>query len=74
MNSNNSSEEDSSLWWVPLTYTSSKNIGFSRTKPSYWLKAEPQIVIEDVIVSPNDWLIFNIKQTGGLRITCLQWS
>ncbi|XP_065203828.1 aminopeptidase N-like [Planococcus citri] len=68
MNSNNSSEEDHSLWWVPLTYTSSKNVDFSRTKPSYWLQAEPQIFIDDVIVSPNDWLIFNVKQTGYYRV------
>ncbi|XKL66949.1 hypothetical protein PGB90_010369 [Kerria lacca] len=68
INNENGTEHDKNLWWVPLTYTNSFQLNFKETKPLHWLKAERQIQIENIGTSEDDWLIFNIQQTGYYRV------
>ena len=56
------------LWWVPITYTTRSRSNFTNTRPSHWMKAEKNIVIEDDDVSVSDWLIVNLQVTGYYRV------
>lgn len=64
----NNTDTNNSLWWVPLTYTSQDKLDFENTHPMHWLKAEPSIELPDLKVTPNHWVLFNIKQTGFYRV------
>ncbi|PSN55741.1 Aminopeptidase N [Blattella germanica] len=55
------------LWWVPITYTTSKDPQFTETKPETWLKAEPEMMLLDKI-DDDEWIILNIQSTGFFRI------
>jgi hypothetical protein len=57
---------DTSLWWVPLTVATRNRPNFRVTKPFHWLRAEPNLTIkqEDLNAESDDWIIFNIQQTG----------
>ncbi|XP_022908762.2 aminopeptidase N isoform X2 [Onthophagus taurus] len=59
----NSSGVDSSLWWVPLTY-STKNDGIERKT---WLKSTREITINSDL-SPDEWLLVNLNLTGYYRV------
>lgn len=52
------------MWWVPLTYTTRLQPNFQNTKPTHWLEGQRQLNISIPQASSNDWVIFNIKQTG----------
>jgi hypothetical protein len=54
----------SGLWWIPITYTSLENPDFDNTQPSFWMKATPDFTLPPVSAGPDQWLIFNIQETG----------
>nr|XP_034185647.1 aminopeptidase Ey [Osmia lignaria]XP_034185648.1 aminopeptidase Ey [Osmia lignaria]XP_034185650.1 aminopeptidase Ey [Osmia lignaria] len=56
------------LWWIPITYTTERQLDFSTTRPSQWMKAEKSITLSDLDLSPSEWLIFNIQETGYYRV------
>lgn len=58
------SSESMPLWWIPITYTSEQKLDFNKTRPSYWMKAEQSLSINDLEASPSQWVILNIQQTG----------
>lgn len=60
-------EDEDPLWWVPITYTTKRELNFSSTQPSHWMKAERNIVINEEI-NANDWLIVNLQVTGYYRV------
>ncbi|KAK7601689.1 hypothetical protein V9T40_009130 [Parthenolecanium corni] len=68
INPENHTTEDSSLWWVPLTYTTRIQSNFQNTKPTHWLMGERRLNISMPLASPHEWVIFNIKQTGYYRV------
>ena len=68
---NENSSRDTSMWWVPLTYTTESERNFKRTKPSYWLRAEKEIVIKDIAVNASEWILFNVQDTGERRRNCI---
>lgn len=57
-------KQNKTLWWIPLTYTTQAALNFQNTQPTHWLKAEEQIVIDNIGVKPDHWLLFNVKETG----------
>lgn len=61
-------DQSNNLWWIPLTYTTSSKLNFSVTKPSSWFKPEKVMTIIDTGISSNDWVLFNINETGYYRV------
>jgi len=61
-------DQPNNLWWIPLTFTTSSKLDFSVTKPSYWFKPEDFMMITETGISPNDWVLFNINETGFYRV------
>lgn len=61
------SDEKSPCWWVPLSYTSKKDLDFKTTHPKYWLSCsnEKQVIELD---ADDDWVIFNIQIAGIYKI------
>ena len=57
-------DENQPLWWIPLTYTTSKKLNFSSTKPIAWIKAEKTISLQNLGAKKDEWIIFNILETG----------
>ncbi|XP_044260023.1 aminopeptidase N [Tribolium madens] len=51
------------LWWIPITYTNSKNVVISN-----WMRNEPFLTIYNLNQSKNDWLLVNVNQTGYYRV------
>lgn len=60
-------EEQESLWWVPITYTTRLEKNFNNTRPSHWMRAERTITIEHEI-DDTDWLMVNLQVTGYYRV------
>ncbi|KAJ9596177.1 hypothetical protein L9F63_027197, partial [Diploptera punctata] len=56
-----------SLWWVPISYTLSKDMNFTDTRPRVWLKAEPQIVL-NANITDDEWIFLNLQATGFFRV------
>ncbi|GAB0097812.1 Aminopeptidase [Sergentomyia squamirostris] len=56
------------LWWIPITFTTSKEMNFSNTSPSHWMKGERELELEGVLVPTTEWLILNVQQTGYYRV------
>lgn len=61
MISNNTKEP---LWWIPITYTYKSNADFKTTKPVEWIKGTKSLQLNQTNIPYNDWVIFNIQQTG----------
>ncbi|XP_069669083.1 aminopeptidase N-like isoform X2 [Periplaneta americana] len=70
-----SDNQNETLWWIPLSYTMSRNSDFTNTTPKAWMKAEPQITLVNDI-EENEWIILNIQSTGFYRVNYDQhtWS
>lgn len=49
------------VWRIPVTYTTQSELDFNQTTPKRWL-ISGSISIDDI--NSNDWIIFNIQQTG----------
>lgn len=60
--------QPNNLWWIPLTYTTASKLEFSVTKPSHWFKPEETMLITETGISPDDWVLFNINETGFYRV------
>ncbi|XP_024875821.1 aminopeptidase N isoform X2 [Temnothorax curvispinosus] len=60
--------ESEPLWWVPITYTSEKQLNFNSTRPTKWMKAERSVILNDLDVSPSQWVLFNVQETGYYRV------
>lgn len=65
---NNNSVLESPVWWVPLTHTSASKLDFQNTKPSTWMKVEKSVSLPEIGADPNEWVIFNVLQTGYYRV------
>lgn len=55
---------DDTLWWIPISYTTSNRLNFDDTKPSSWIRKMPNLVVNDSDIAPEDWILVNIQQTG----------
>ncbi|XP_031788192.1 aminopeptidase Ey isoform X1 [Nasonia vitripennis] len=65
---NHTKAESQPLWWIPLTYTTSRKLDFNDTKPSIWMKAEKSVLLKNISASSQEWLLFNILETGYYRV------
>ncbi|XP_059611054.1 aminopeptidase Ey isoform X2 [Phlebotomus argentipes] len=63
-----SEEKEDPLWWIPVTYTTSKELNFSNTSPSHWMRGERSVQLHDVVIDKSDWLIVNLQQSGYYRV------
>ena len=53
-----------SMWWVPVSYTTSNELNFTDTKPRTWLKAEPNVQL-DVNITDDEWVMLNLQVAGN---------
>ncbi|XP_053945161.1 aminopeptidase N [Anastrepha ludens] len=65
---NYADDDKNPLWWIPITYTTSKELDFENTRPITWVPRTKIYKIEDRNVSTADWFIFNIQETGYYRV------
>ncbi|XP_018791450.1 PREDICTED: aminopeptidase N [Bactrocera latifrons] len=63
-----SANDDNPLWWIPVTYTTSKELNFENTRPLTWVPRIETYEIDDRNLSTAEWFIFNIQQTGYYRV------
>jgi aminopeptidase N len=61
------SEEFNEKWWVPITFTTKKELNFENTKPKYWMKPESKMTITEKI-DKNDWIILNPQVAHYYRV------
>ncbi|XP_021941452.1 aminopeptidase N [Zootermopsis nevadensis] len=59
--------EGSTLWWIPITFTSVDNPDFNKTQPLFWMKATPTLTLPPLSAAPDQWVIFNVQETGFYR-------
>lgn len=52
------------LWWIPITYKTQNDNSIKTA----WMKAEGEIILPDLRVSGNEWLLVNIEQRGYYRV------
>lgn len=57
------SDPDMPKWWIQITYKSKNSV-----TSSVWMKAEEEVIISDLSVSPDHWLLVNVNQTGFYRV------
>lgn len=51
-------------WFIPITYTTQKNIDFIETKPTHWMQNSNLLEVKDINAGSLDWVVVNIQQTG----------
>ncbi|KAL0133289.1 hypothetical protein PUN28_000803 [Cardiocondyla obscurior] len=62
------------LWWIPITYTSEKQLNFTNTRPTKWMKAERSIILNDIDADPTQWVLFNVQETGNYILILMKYS
>lgn len=70
LNRNNISTNYS--WWVPLTYQTKSGL-----KGRSWLSKDSKtLTLEDINITPSEWFLVNLNQTGYYRVNYddLGWS
>lgn len=55
--------QDSTLWWIPLSYTTKTDKDFNDAQPRLWLNNKQHKNSVGDIPS-TDWLLLNVNQTG----------
>ncbi|KAJ6638248.1 Aminopeptidase N [Pseudolycoriella hygida] len=55
------------LWFIPITFTTSRAPKFNETRPFHWMRKNEEIVI-DTEISNSEWVIANMQQTGYYRV------
>ena len=56
---------ESSLWWVPLTFT----CDFSEIYTG-WMFGDEEGMELDINTTSEQWIIFNVNQVGGSYVSC----
>ncbi|XP_063590569.1 aminopeptidase N-like [Penaeus indicus] len=64
----NSSDTTDYKWWVPLTYTTQSEANFNQTQASLWMKDSEDHVTVSSLPPKDQWVIFNLQQTGYYRV------
>ncbi|XP_055679682.1 aminopeptidase N-like isoform X1 [Lutzomyia longipalpis] len=67
INQTDNHQEDP-LWWIPITLTTSRELNFTDTAPSHWMRGERSVKLDDVRIDATDWLIINVQQSGYYRV------
>ncbi|XP_061389995.1 aminopeptidase N-like [Musca vetustissima] len=71
-NNSISDEEAKKCWWVPLSYTTPKELDFENTTPKVWMECDESgrsvpLKLENV-AGPQEWIIFNLQLSGVYRV------
>ncbi|KAK7075138.1 hypothetical protein SK128_009536 [Halocaridina rubra] len=64
----NSTNNQTYLWWVPLNYASAADPDFTNTNPLVWMKSNESAITVSGLPSKDKWVVFNIQQTGFYRV------
>ncbi|KAL0271368.1 UNVERIFIED_CONTAM: hypothetical protein PYX00_008477 [Menopon gallinae] len=61
-------DSEDTKWWIPLTYTSGKDLDFQNTKPKVWVKpTEEETVLTDM-PEENQFVLMNVEASGLYRV------
>lgn len=63
-----STDNETTLWWIPFNYATFSNPNFDDTKPASWLTPTVHSTEIDGNWSSADWVVFNKQQTGFYRV------
>ncbi|XP_014254695.1 aminopeptidase N-like [Cimex lectularius] len=55
-------------WWIPLTYTTSKEKNFNNLKVKQWIQPTHKLQELDLQLSDDEWVVLNIQHAGFYRI------
>ena len=66
--SKESNDTNDYKWWVPITYATRRNADFDATVPKIWMKPNEKTKMISGLPQNNDWVIFNVQQTGYYRV------
>ncbi|XP_059611776.1 aminopeptidase N-like [Phlebotomus argentipes] len=65
-------DPECSCWHIPLSFATTYNPDMENTKPSTWLRRGTKELVlrttENQTWSSEDWVLFNIQQTGFYRV------
>ncbi|XP_050685905.1 aminopeptidase N-like isoform X1 [Eriocheir sinensis] len=64
----NSSDDQGSSWWVPISYTSANAPNFTYTFPDLWIPAGTSSYAMTPKIPKEHWVILNIQGTGYFRV------
>lgn len=57
------------MWWIPLSFTGQNNPDFSLTRSAEWLNnTETEKTLENLPQSLDEWVVFNLQETGYYRV------
>ncbi|KAK7027938.1 hypothetical protein SK128_026273 [Halocaridina rubra] len=56
------------MWWVPINYASQSIPDFNDTGAMIWMKAADSHITLDDLPSNDEWVVFNIQETGYYRV------
>ncbi|XP_066967140.1 aminopeptidase N-like [Macrobrachium rosenbergii] len=65
---NETRDEHDYKWWVPLTFTTQAKPNFASTHSLIWLKNSSSHTVVRDLPDRDNWVIFNLKQTGFYRV------
>ncbi|XP_054003457.1 aminopeptidase N-like [Hylaeus anthracinus] len=56
-------------WWIPLNFVTKSSLAdFSHTAAKEWLRPEDKMLVINISLSSEDWVIFNVQQIGYYRV------
>lgn len=64
----NTKSEKSPCWWVPLSYTTQKELNFNSTNPKHWLSCPSEKQTIELSSAADQWVIFNIQVAGIYKV------
>jgi len=65
---NTTREDESLLWYIPITFTTDSELNFANTRPTTWMPRTKLYELENRELSLAKWFIFNVQQTGYYRV------
>ncbi|XP_033167366.1 aminopeptidase N isoform X1 [Drosophila mauritiana] len=65
---NTTREDESLLWYIPITFTTDSQLNFANTRPTTWMPRTKLYELENRELSLAKWFIFNVQQTGYYRV------
>ncbi|XP_072160074.1 aminopeptidase Ey [Bemisia tabaci] len=66
--SDEAAKNESSLWPIPITYTTGELADFSNTKPQKWLTGRGSLAIPDLKAEDGQWIVFNLQVAALYRV------
>lgn len=60
--------KSSTCWWVPISYTTSKELDFNTTKPKHWLPCTQSSILYEDFPADDEWVVLNVQSSGLYRV------